>query len=333
MRRFLPAFALMALAAPAAANDSIAELSTGGLVLTDSAEIEMAREDLRISPEAVAVDYVFRNRTPRDIAATVAFPMPEVGGDPGRMTAIPAAGENFLDFTVTQDGRPIRPALSARAFVGDRDVTATLAAAHVPVIAIPGEDGQPLAAVPAPTLAEWEREGLIRFEEYGDDKGWHREPVPLWTARSSWHWQTTFPAGAEVRVAHRYRPSLGGSAGLNFIDYDRMQVGGEAAADYRRRYCMDADFESAVNRVLARVGQGMVPMERRLSYVLGTGGNWAGGRIGEFTLTVDKGSPDALVSFCGKGVERTGPTTFRMKARDFAPPPMLEILIVTPAGG
>ena len=45
-----------------------------------------------------------------------------------------------------------------------------------------------------------------------------------------------------------------------------------------------------------------------------TAGNWLG-PIGRFELTVDKGSPDVLVSFCGDGVRRTGPTTFTLSMR------------------
>ena len=59
---------------------------------------------------------------------------------------------------------------------------------------------------------------------------------------------------------------------------------------------------------------------------LKTGNNW-GGPIKSFTLTVDKGDPRNLISFCGAGVTKTGPTTFRMKADDFYPEKDLEILI------
>ena len=45
---------------------------------------------------------------------------------------------------------------------------------------------------------------------------------------------------------------------------------------------------------------------------------------------VDKGSPDALVSFCGTGVKKIGPTQFEMRAKDFTPEQELEILIATP---
>ena len=62
-------------------------------------------------------------------------------------------------------------------------------------------------------------------------------------------------------------------------------------------------------------------MEQRLDYVLTTGGNWALGTIGDFKLTIDKGEPDNLVSFCGENVRKTGPTTFEMTAKDYYPVP------------
>ena len=330
-----PAFAAFlalitaALAAqPARANDSIAELATGGLVLTRSAEIEMAREDLRISPDRIEVDYVFRNRSARDIAATVAFPMPEIGGPDGDMFAIPDRAANFLDFTVTQDGRAITPALEARAFAGEREVTALLAEAGVPLLPVDPGISAALDRLPAEMADDWAKQGLIRVEDYDDGTGMRAHRAPQWTTRSTWSWQTVFPAKSDIHVAHSYRPSLGGSAGLNFVDYTTMRTGGAELADYRRRYCMDDAFLAAVDRRHADA-QGALS-ELRLAYVLGTGANWAGGRIGEFTLTVDKKWPDALVSFCGTGVEAVGPTRFRMTARDFTPPPLLEILIVAP---
>ena len=51
--------------------------------------------------------------------------------------------------------------------------------------------------------------------------------------------------------------------------------------------------------------------------MLTTGGNWAVGTIGKFKLTVDKGDPKALVSFCGDNVKKIGPTTFEMTADGF----------------
>ncbi|KQQ31768.1 hypothetical protein ASF53_00495 [Methylobacterium sp. Leaf123] len=63
-------------------------------------------------------------------------------------------------------------------------------------------------------------------------------------------------------------------------------------------------------------------------YIVTTARNWAG-RIGRFTLTVDKGRADALVSFCRQGVRKTGPTTFVWEARDYVPDSNLRVLLVS----
>ena len=43
---------------------------------------------------------------------------------------------------------------------------------------------------------------------------------------------------------------------------------------------------------------------------------------------MDKGSTDNLVSFCGEGIKKIGPTTFEMVKTDFWPDRELEILIL-----
>jgi hypothetical protein len=69
--------------------------------------------------------------------------------------------------------------------------------------------------------------------------------------------------------------------------------------------------------------------ENWISYIWSTGANW-NGPIGKFHLTVDKGDPRNLVSFCWDGkVTKTGPTSFEMSATDWYPPDHeLEILIL-----
>jgi hypothetical protein len=68
-------------------------------------------------------------------------------------------------------------------------------------------------------------------------------------------------------------------------------------------------------------------VERRISYVLKTGANWAG-PIKTFHLVVDKGQPDRIVSFCGDGIKKISPTAFEMRASNFTPTRDLNILIV-----
>ena len=100
-------FALMLTlgAAQAFANDTTAELKTGGLVFTRSGDIAMQQETLYISPKEVRVDYVFRNISDKAVETFVAFPMPDItgSGDP-MMDAGNVESDNFLGFSVVQMG-------------------------------------------------------------------------------------------------------------------------------------------------------------------------------------------------------------------------------------
>ena len=61
------------LAAPAAANDTVASMGAGGLVFQRTDGIEMRSEDLYVSAREIRVRYRFFNRTDRDIGTLVAF--------------------------------------------------------------------------------------------------------------------------------------------------------------------------------------------------------------------------------------------------------------------
>ncbi len=43
---------------------------------------------------------------------------------------------------------------------------------------------------------------------------------------------------------------------------------------------------------------------------------------------MDKGNPNHIISLCGEGIKKTGPTTFEMRAKDFVPSRDLDILMV-----
>ncbi len=103
-------------------------------------------------------------------------------------------------------------------------------------------------------------------------------------------------------------------------------------ADYRQRYCLDADFIGAATRAQKAIArkQGAMLQERRLEYVLVTGANWAG-PIKDFRLVVDKGSPDNLVSLCGEKIKKISPTQFEMHATEYFPQRNLDVLILQPS--
>ncbi len=327
MQRVFLAAATAAMTVPALANDSVAELGTGGLVLARSDSIAMESEDLFLSRDKVTVDYVFRNGSDKDIDTIVAFPMPDIEGNPNEVPSIPDDRDNFLDFEATMDGKPLSPQLEQRAFAVGLDVSADLRAQNVPFYPFGDAASDALAKLPQQVADDWLARGIIVLDEFDDGSGWKTVRRPYWQLRSTYWWRATFPAGKPVRVSHRYKPSVGATVGLNF--YVNGEFGDQYDA-YRTRYCMDADFEKAVRKAMAVAGPDGNPprYESRLSYILTTGGNWAGGIIGTFKLTVDKGYPASLVSFCGTGVKKIGPTTFQMTARDFDPAHDIDVLFV-----
>lgn len=315
---------------PAWANDSVAELGTGGLVLSRTDAIAMTSENLFISADEVRVDYVFRNQSDADVEAIVAFPMPDIEGSPYEMPALPPnAGDNFLDFRIRVDGSEIRPALEQRAFAASLDVTGDLKEHGVPPYPFGDAAFAALAALPRTVADDWVTRGLMIVDRYDDGSGWKDVRTPFWALRSTYWWRSRFPAGRDVAVSHRYRPSVGGTAGLSFFWDGKFQDG---LADYRRRFCIDRDFEQAIARAARKSPDGNPEYtETRLRYVLSSGGNWALGQIGRFHLTVDKGDTFNLVSFCPPGkLTKTGPTTFEVSAEDFYPQRDLEILILLP---
>lgn len=313
---------------PAMANDSIAELGTGGLVLSRSDAIAMEQEDLYISPSKVTVDYVFRNMSDKDVETIVAFPMPDIEGNPYWTPAIPNdKSENFLDFTVTIDGKPRHAALEHKAFAVDLDITEELRKHGVPLYPFGDAVFDALAMLPQQVADDWQTRGIIVIDEYDAGQGWQRVRSPFWKLKTTYWWRMNFPAGKTVKVAHRYKPSVGATAGVTFF-YDGA-FGGDTYADYKAKYCIDKGFENAILKAARQNPDGYPPLyENRISYILTTGGNWAGGTIGKFKLTVDKGDARNLVSFCGESVKKIGPTTFEMTAEDYYPGRNVEVLLL-----
>ncbi|MBZ9994620.1 DUF4424 domain-containing protein [Mesorhizobium sp. BH1-1-4] len=330
MLRYGLILALALSAAPALANDSIAELGTGGLILSRSDAVAMQSEDLFISPEKVTVDYVFHNNTDKDVEAIVAFPMPDISGDPEEMPAIPEnQSDNFLGFEVTIDGAPAKPQLEQKVFALGIDIGADLKAQNVPFNPFGDAAKAALAKLPQAVADDWVGRGII-IEDPGADSGGQKQAyAPFWQLRSTYWWRSTFPANKDVHVSHRYKPSVGGTSSVSFFNDGQFQ--GSYAA-YKTRYCMDGTFENAVRKAAKDNPDGYPKFyESRIAYILTTGGNWATGSIGKFKLTVDKGNPKALVSFCGDNVRKVGPTSFEMTADDFYPDHDIDILILNPS--
>ena len=66
------------LASPALANDGFGGLAATGLTFGQTDAVAMEEEDLFISIDRIAVDYVFRNLTDQDVTGEVIFPLPPI---------------------------------------------------------------------------------------------------------------------------------------------------------------------------------------------------------------------------------------------------------------
>lgn len=330
MKAFAVAVVLLS-AAPALANDSTAELATGGLVFTKSDAIEMRSEDLFISTREIRVVYRFVNRSPNDVVTLVAFPMPEIKVEHMDQTvSVPVEdARNPLGFRTTANGKPVTTRVEQKVMAGGADHTRRLEALNIPLAPHLQSTNEALDRLPEAARAELVRLGLAEIEEYDAGKGMQKHLGARWALRTTHYWEQSFPAGAETVIEHRYRPSVGGTVQTSLGEPGAASE--DWFADYRRKYCMEADFLRAIERArrAAKTEFGSPFMEERIEYVLTTGANWAG-PIGEFRLVVDKGEPKNLVSFCGEGVKKIAPTRFEMRQSNFTPKENLYVLILKP---
>jgi Domain of unknown function (DUF4424) len=326
-RALLPFAAILALALAGAvfANDSSAEKAAGGLVLRQSRDIDMVSEDLFVSTEQIRVRYVFRNRAPRARRITVAFPMPDRDLSYEMESEVAYPG----DFHTIVDGRPVRMSVERKAMLGGGDRSAELVRLGIPVAPPDGERATFLAdaigRLPAAVQQRLARLGLIDAGSLADPS---HQILPMWTVKETWYWDQLFPAGRDLRVEHSYRPGVGGTAGVPLASLDWRN--GENGRQAQAEFCTDAAFLAAIDRMAARAERERdhYPMEQRIRYILTTGGNWRA-PIGDFRMVVDKGSPAAIVSFCGEGVRRISPTQFELRHRNWRPARDLAVLIVS----
>jgi hypothetical protein len=325
-------FLLLALVlayGPACANDSSAELATGGLVFVRNDDVEMRAEDLFISAAEIRVRYRFFNKANRDVTVHVAFPMPEIRIEHmDENISVPTEDPvNFLAFTTAVNSRPVAAQVEQRVAAGGIDRTEYLRQLGIPLAPHLAATNAALDRLPRAKWDELIRYGLAEIEEYDAGKGMERHLSARWALRTTFYWQQTFAAQAETVIDHRYKPSVGATAGT--IVGMRPAGSNPLLADYMRKYCIDRSFLSAVERATKAAGRDVEPpyFEQRIDYVLKTGANWSG-PIRDFRVVVDKGDADNLVSFCGEGVKKIGAAQFEMRKSDFTPEGNFHVLIL-----
>ena len=316
-------------AMPARANDSTAELATGGLVFVQNDDVEMRAEDLFISAQDVRVRYRFFNKASKDVTVLVAFPLPEVRiSEQDQNLSLPTDDPvNIFAFSTSADGQPLTTHYEQHAFAVGLDRTQYLRDLGIPLAPHIRATGEALDKLPPEKWDDLIRLGLAEIEEYDIGKGMQKHLAPRWGLQTTFYWEQTFPAQKETVIEHQYKPSVGGSS--------QTDLGAPYAAkeswygDYQRKYCLDKDFYATVDRLRKTNKSEFGPPygEERIDYILKTAANWSG-PIKDFHLVVDKGDAESLVSFCGDGVKKISPTQFEMRKADFTPDANLSILIL-----
>jgi hypothetical protein len=313
---------VMATVPAAMANDSTATLGAGGVVLTKSADIALDREDLYVSATEIRVHYEFRNTGDKDVATTVAFPLPDIDLSYYSEVPITRPGSdpvNFVDFTVSVDRKAVAPILEARALLNGEDITDYLTSRKIKFSFFADGFNDALEKADPALRKELMARGIAQYDEYDN-------VYPQWLDRTAFHWDQVFPAGKTVTVEHRYKPV----AGQFYVSKYSLGPNG----DELKPYCVDDPTRKALwKRIKERSTKGGEEPDDGLltatavDYILTTANNWRG-PIGKFRLTIDKGDPQNLLTLCLDGIKKTGPTTFVVEADNYVPKADLKLLIV-----
>ncbi|WP_196257941.1 DUF4424 family protein [Pelagibacterium limicola] len=254
------------------ANGSVASFA-GGVEFRQSTDIAIARQDLYLSPGEVRVDYVFVSRAEDEQTVTIGFPLPRIPATP----AVPDAAQlvegsggdlrNYVGFGVAVNGRPLIPVLHEFAWLDEKNVTAEIEAAGLPLL-VGVEHWEATQALDPETTEALAASRLLWVYDSGE-----REPA--WDYQAVYEWQQTFPPG-ETAVSIHYRPLLGWRADYGKSFYLEGEYAKSACVDDRLRNEIEADGD------YSEVAE--------LDYIATTARNWAG-PIGEFNLTVGTTTP------------------------------------------
>jgi Domain of unknown function (DUF4424) len=320
----------MALAAPALAaapRGMTTELGTGGLDFVRDENVELRAEQLFVSLGEIRVTYHLFNTGDRPVTHLVAFPMPDIAiADGDTDISVPTRDPvNFLDFTTQANGKPVAAEVEQKAYAKGLDRTGLLHQLNIPLAPHLAATYAALDALPQDKWRQLVDLGIAEIVDYAKSPDFkmvqHLEA--RWTLKTTYYWQQIFPAQQELVIEHRYKPSVGATSD------SPISVNNPDMRGYEDKYCTDKDFVGGVERARNAVGkvQDGYLGERRIDYLLKTGADRAG-PIADFTLTVDKGRPDNLVSFCGSGITKLSPAQFQVHYLKYTPSRDLAVLFV-----
>lgn len=297
------------------ANDSIARVGAGGIVLLKSDHIKMVEETLEISTKKIRVQYLFRNEAAEDIKTIVAFPLPRRQWNPENQNT-----GSLRDFKLKVDGKSTPTMRERKAIFDDRDITAhlhSIGLTEKQIFETFGGCADDVENVGC-DLTQKQRAELDKIA--GKKNAYH----PIWKIDETYYWEQSFPAGKELEVQHEYRPFVGRQyhapyqRGFEFVSGALIAPDGDGS-----EACVDeSTVKTLIRRVktLAKNKPHMVYVSvSDVEYVLGTGRNWKG-TIGRFKLRLKKEHADEIVSVCMQGrAQKLDATTLEFNLTDFVP--------------
>jgi len=274
---------MLGMAMPAFANDGIAAVGLGGLILAKTDDIAMKKEVLNVGWQQISIDYEFLNESSSDKEETITFPLPEYPVfDPYNLSyfgqpdafSIAVDGQSVPYKTIVQVFEPGRAGKRFNITKELEDLGLSKEQMLDPNLLIQNRSKKAKAQIKA--LVD---KGYLELDA--------QECQANWTVEVNYQWKQVFPAGRVLHVHHQYRPFSSAYLGFN----DRKQL-----KDVN--FCQDKSFTDSWERKLKQAEEAKTSVEGTyVSYILKTGNTWKNG-IEDFTLNLRKGSSQEMVTLC-----------------------------------
>jgi hypothetical protein len=283
------------------ANDSTARVGIGGLVLTQTDDISMEEEVLEISTKTIRVQYKFRNNNTKPIDTVVAFPMPAFTWNPGE-SAYDTHNTETRKFLTWVNGIKVKTKIETRAFLNDKEITAELKKSGI------SEDS--IIEMLGCNVEEVSKKKCIPKAASSILKSIDSPPHSV--QQTAW-WRQVFPAQTSIAVTHQYEPKVGSRYSVIYADTNLNEdnIFGDwndlTHKSERDVACIDDGAFQSVNRRIKispekeRTVDQFYITRSDIEYILGTGRNWQGRTIKDFTLRIKKDKSSQIVSLCFPG--------------------------------
>ncbi|WP_293865860.1 DUF4424 family protein [uncultured Alsobacter sp.] len=331
-RLLLAGVALVMACGPGLAQESSTELPLGGLTLVpagDAAGLSIQSAQMQVTPDRVTIRYSVANTGGMPLDAKLVLALPRLDfSDPDVQWAIPGIEPtNFIDAVAKVDGRPLRMAASQTADLNGRSVAAELRRSKISLVPV-GTFQNEVQALQPKALETLAGAGVI--QQAGTSPDGAPLYFPTWAVETVLSAPVKIPADKPLALELSYRTSVGVSRDTVLRKALREKPSLAAPLDaLKRTYCIDAGTLAGIDKLSAAgEANGAQMEERRIRVLLQP--LIAGKPTGVLKLSVDKGRPDRITSFCSQGVKKTGPTTFQSEARDVVEPLDFRILLVGP---